>query len=239
MAMMVSRHKRGERDRKLVRVGQPTSPEAALQQMVKQAPPLPHDALERAAKVAARLPERLRPMALRIIAGKLAHDFALRFLLLLDEILPGRSPHEVSDNIEIDLNDPRQAQVARQLLDTWSQLPSCIQIRDLKSFSRLANITSGLQRIIESADPESRQSWVFDAGSQYHCRLMDAGVIPTSTLTLYSWQDEAGKVSNVAVREYKLTSATTEPRAKSWLSSSQGIRVGEPKVSETSVLEVS
>ena len=83
----------------------------------------------------------------------------------------------------------------------------------MKGFARFANVTSGLQLMIESASDEARQSWAFDAGSQYYRRLKSAALVPNASLAIHSWHNAPDRVSGIEMHAYSLkpTLGATEP----------------------------
>ena len=143
--------------------------EAALERIVGRVPNLPQDALQRAARVVARLPVPLRTLALSILVGKMSHDFALRCLLLLGDALTGKE--DTDFEFVLDTLDPRDQQVLRQLLASWLAVAETPKIQSIEDFGRFANVSAGLLRLIDASSPEGRRSWLFDAAPQYQSRL--------------------------------------------------------------------
>lgn len=148
-----------------------------LDRLIGRVPELPTDALRRAATLVTRLPQSALAPALSIIAGKLAHDFALRCLLLLEHALPNPREEKGADGLELDPDDSEDQKVLYRLLCEWDRMPETVRIQSLEDFGRFANVTAGLQRLIESASHEGQRSWVFDAAPQYRVRLKRALVV--------------------------------------------------------------
>lgn len=179
--------KRRQQDRELARATRTDASRISdIERALHALPVLPQNAAVRAVALAERLPKGLQVRVLKIVATKLASDFALRFLLLLDDVL--LSGKTRSD--ELDLDDPKVRQVVSGLLDTWIQLPASIRVQTLQGFGSFARITAGLQVLLESALPEGQSTWVFDAGAQYRSMLFRTHLLPNATLDVHALPGE-------------------------------------------------
>lgn len=160
-------------------------------------PNLPRGSIKRAIRLAARLPDGVRAYALRIIAGKLAHDFAIRFLLLLDSSIGTRTRATSS---AFDLTKSRDVAALERALELWSDLPNNVRVRTVDDFERFVDITAGLQMMIEASPAEDYPTWTLDSASQYRSYLLEASLLPELALTAHAWHSMAG-----AHREYRET----------------------------------
>ncbi len=166
---------------------------------MEQIPPLPSNTTDRVARFAFRLPRRLRVHALRIIANKLAADFAMGFLLLLDESLNDQKQRPAQEQL-LDIQDAEDAQTIGRLLELWADIPGRLNLPDTAHFERFARVTAGLHMMIDAAPAEARDSWVFDSGSQYRSMLLQIGVLPSFAISAHGVSDGKGEPSGAEVK---------------------------------------
>ena len=160
-----------------------TSPSQAVDkivQLLNKMPELPPDALKQAMQLLVALPEEASRSLMQLLVGKISHDFALQFLVLLSE-----TTKTSNDPTSFDLTNQVDQSNLTKLLGEWAELTSNIRVRHLEDFRRFVSLSIGLQKMMVSAPAIDKVSWVYDASNQYSVALRSIHALPHEIFTAF------------------------------------------------------
>lgn len=131
---------------------------------LQKLPTISDDAMNHVLHLIARMPVKTQKLALQIMAGKLAHDFAFRFLNLLAYVSEQESALL-----------PLESESVQQLVKRWCKITEEVSIDSSEQFEKFALSSTGLQRMMEAAPAHAKINWVYDSGIFFETVIREEG----------------------------------------------------------------